>query len=583
MEHDDAQAQGLTFTIDSPESATFQVDVERRTIRGQAIVFGDVGESRGRRWRFSAASVLNVAGMKFLNGHDWSQLMGAATLTQNADGWEFVGKVKSGPDGDSLLELAGPDFQAIDGLSVGLGQNVKARLAQDGVYDVLSADVIETSTTPLPAFTRARITSVAASAAPSQEGTTHMEHENTPAADGQPGPEAPAQFAAPPAAGTDLANQVAALAEQVATMSRMRVPVESTSFQVREEPMYRFSGTIPAPSGFDFATDLLAAAQGDSAARARLMEFTQERAAAAGPAFVDTTDVAQVNPAQYRPDLFLGQAPVPTSPLFDFFTKGGLANAQPFYWSKLNRASTTVGMDDHVEGVDPTPGDLVVQTGATVTPEAISGQAFITREVGDMGGNPNVSGLVFAELERSFSIARETKTAALLAAAAAAGSVTDLTAMAALAAGADGVAAGAALERDLVGLQFIPDGTRFQRAFGHADLYTALATAKNADDENVYPIINPQNRQGVTGDRYSFIDVAGYRMNPAHSLGASSAGSSDSWLADPAAVHVWASGLQRFDKLQETVAGWNVGAFAYWAGIVYDTDGLRTIPYDPTA
>ena len=570
----------LTFAIDSPTSATFQVDQETRTIRGQAIVFGDVGESKGRRWRFSADSVLDVDGMKFLNGHDWAQLMGRATLTKNADGWEFVGKVKSGPDGDSLLELAGPDFQAVDGLSVGLGRDVKARLAPDGVHDVLSASIIETSTTPLPSFTRARITSVAASAAPTQEGTTTMSEptqaaQADPAPEGQPGP----TMSAAPADDSHLAAQVAALAAQVADMSRIRVPVESAQFQVHEEPMYRFSGTTPAPSGFDFATDLLAAARGDREAANRLQTFSRDMVQAGGPTFVDTTDVSTVNQPAYRPDMFLGQAPVPTSPLFDFFVKGGLSNAQPFFWSKLNRGSTTVGVDDHTEGVDPTAGDIVTQGPVTVTPEAVSGQAFITREVGDMGGNPSVSGLVFSELERSFAIARETKTAALVAASA--GSVSDL--ITPVAAGADGPTLGAAVEAGLIGLQFIPDGTRFQRAFGHVDLYTKLATAKNADDENLYPVINPQNRQGITGDRYSFIDLAGYRMNPAHSLGATSASSSDSWIADPAAVHVWASGLQRFDKLQETVAGWYVGAFAYWAGVVYDTDGLRTIPYDPTA
>ena len=51
--------------------------------------------------------------------------------------------------------------------------------------------------------------------------------------------------------------------------------------------------------------------------------------------------------------------------------------------------------------------------------------------------------------------------------------------------------------------------------------------------------------------------------------------------ADPAAVHVWNSGLTRLDKLQETVEGWDMGVFAYFAGVLYDVDGLRKITYTP--
>jgi hypothetical protein len=199
--------------------------------------------------------------------------------------------------------------------------------------------------------------------------------------------------------------------------------------------------------------------------------------------------------------------------------------------------------------------------------------------VADQGGNPVTSGLVWAEFERSFKIALEVKTAALIAAAM--GSITSLTA--AIAAGADGAVAGLAIEKGLLGLQFIADGSRFTKAFGHVDLYTALATYENGDGEKRYPIINPQNRDGIAGSKYSFLDIAGYRMEPAHSLGATSAGASNSLVADPRAVHVWNSGLKRLDKLQEKVEGWDMGVFGYFAGVVYDVTGLRKISYDPQA
>jgi hypothetical protein len=211
-----------------------------------------------------------------------------------------------------------------------------------------------------------------------------------------------------------------------------------------------------------------------------------------------------------------------------------------------------------------------------VTPVPVSGRVHITREVADQGGNPVVSGLVWSEFERSFKIALETKTAALITA-----GIAGITALATITTGTSGLASGAAVEAGLVDLQFIPDGFRFTRAFGHVDLYKALAGATlTTTGEKVYPIINPSNRDGVAGDKFSFIDIAGYRMNPAASLGVAG-GTKNSIVADPNAVHVWNSGLSRLDKLSETVAGWDMAVFAYWAGVLYDVTGLRKITYTP--
>lgn len=542
--------QPLTF--DNPKGVTFEVEPETRTLRGLALPFGDIGDNGWAKWSFGAGA-LSWDKVKLLNAHEWSQVIGLATLEETDEGLVMTAKVAKTTLGDEVLALA--EMGAIDGLSVGLGSEIEFDTI-DGVNHVKVGTVEEVSTTPIPAFANAAIRSVAASAASTKEGTTPMENTT----------EAP-----------DLAAKFAALETKVSELADIKVPVASATFEVKEEPIYRFSGTTPAPSGHDFATDLLAAANGDGAALSRVKEFTADRLA--GPAFVDTTDTAAVNPSQYKPDMFLGQAPVPASPLFDTFSKGTISDVTPFFHTKLDRTNTTVAVANHTEGVEPTATDLVTATGATVTPAPVSGKVHITREVADQGGNPQVSGLVWAEFERSYKIALETKTAALLTAAAA--SITSLTT--AIAAGADGAVAGAAIERGLLGLQFLADGSRFTTAFGHVDLYTALATYENTDGEKRYPIINPQNRDGITGDKYSFIDIAGYRMHPGTSLGATSAAASNSYVADPNAVHVWASGLQRLEKLQEQVEGWDLGVFGYFAGLVYDITGLRKIAYDPTA
>ncbi|MBC7269896.1 MAG: hypothetical protein H5T76_14480 [Streptomyces sp.] len=558
------------------EAATFAVDQERRTLSGVLLPFNEVSRpasdpktGRTARFTFAEGTVeLPDPGEVVLNyGHDGKSLraqVGIATeLAATPAGVTAKFRIARTPEGDRVLALAE------DRILKSFSAEVEGEFAagKDGVMAATAATLTGAAVVPKPAFAGAHITSVAASAAEPKENNMTEQVTETPA---------PVAFSIDE--GNALKSEVATLKTEIAGLKDIKAPVAQTAaFQIREEPIYRFAGTEAAPSGFDFATDLLAAGRdGDQAAFKRVQDFT---AANLGPQFVATTNVDEVNPAQYRPDMFLGQAPAPGTPLYDTFYVGGLSSVTPFFHSKLDRASTTVGVADHVEGTDPALTNLVTATGATVTPSAVSGRVHITREVADQGGNPQVSGLVWAEFQRSLGIALETKTAALLASVS--GSATALTGT--IAAGANGQVAGAAVEAGLLGLQFLADGTRFTKVFGHVDLYTALATYENADGEKRYPIINPQNRSGVSGDKYSFIDIAGYRMNPGTSLGATSAGASDSWVVDPSAVRVWNSGLTRLDKLTEKVEGWDLGCFAYFAGLVYDISGLRKISYDPAA
>jgi hypothetical protein len=562
------------------EAVAFAVDQAERSLSGVLLPFGEVSRpaadpNTGRSARFSFAEgtvmlpddpndvVLNY-------GHDgkslYTQVGVAVALATDAEGVHAKFRIARTPEGDRVLALAA------DRVLKSFSAEVEGEFSADsaGVQHATAAILTGAAVVPKPAFTGAHITSVAASAAPSKE--TDMPED--------PKENGPVSFSK--AEGDALMATVTNLTEKLAELEKVKIPVGpgTAQFQVKEEPIYRFAGAEGAASGFDFAADLLAAGKdGDAAALARLQKFTTENLS---PQFADqpttTADVAAVNPSVYRPDMFLGQAPTPQSPLYDTFYKGPLGNVTPFFWSKLDRANTDVGVSDHTEGTDPETRDLVTAAGATVTPIPVSGRVHITREVADQGGNPVVSGLVWSEFQRSFSIALETKTQALIQAAA--GSV---TALATIAAGAAGDVAGKAIEAGLIGVQFLPDGFRFSKMFGHVDLYTALAAFENSDGEKRYPIINPQNRSGISGDKYSFLDIAGYRMTPAASLGATSGSASNSWLADPNAVHVWASGLTRLDKLQEKVEGWDMGVFAYFAGVVYDTTGLRKIAYDPTA
>lgn len=568
--------QLVTFT-----AVDLKADPATRELSGMLLPFGEV--SRPARdpqsgmvaqFTFPDASTIALGDPAdhILNfGHDRESLtaqVGIAKALEATDaGVLATYKIARTPEGDRVLALAEDGILRSFSAEVAGTFETNAAGVQTAVSTVLTGGAVVVR----PAFASAGITHVAASAATTQE--THMPEIDT----------AP-EFTA--AQGADLMAQVADLSTKLAELEKVKLPVGpgTQQFHVAEEPIYRFAGTTPAPSGFDFAQDLLLAAKnGDGAALKRVQDFTAAhlKPGAAGdpqlaPQFVASANVATVNPSSYRPDMFLGQAPIPASPLYDTFYKGGLDNITPFFWSKLDRASTNVGVADHVEGTDPALTNLLTMTGTTVTPIPVSGRVHITREVNDQGGNPLISGLVWNEFDRSFKIALETKTSALALAA-----VGSYTALATIATGTSGLAAGAAVESGLVDLQFLADGFRFTKAFGHVDLYKALAGAVlTTTGEKVYPIIAPSNRDGSTAEKFAHINIAGYELNPAASLG-TTGGTKNSLVADPYAIHVWNSGLTQLDKLTEKVEGWDLGVFAYFAGVVYDATGVRKITYTP--
>lgn len=586
--------------IFSATSAEFAVDKEARTLTGMLLPFGEVSRPARdpqtgmvARFRFTEGTVnLPDPGEVILNfAHDKESLVSlvgvAASLTPGAGGVEAKFKVARTPEGDRVLALA--EDKILRAFSAEVEGQFEAD--EEGVQNAILTNLTGAAVVLKGAFIGATITSVAASAARIEGdnmkcakcGVVHAA--NVTDCD----PAQVATFAAASAAptftaadGQALMATVEGLTQKIAALEDIKIPVGpgGAQFQVNEEPIYRFGGSIPAPSGYDFAADLLAAGKdGDAAALKRVQDFTASRLNpdnTMAPEFVTSGNVAQVNPSQYRPDMFLGQAPVPASPLYDFFYKGGLANITPFFWSKLDRAATTVATADHTEGTDPTATNLLTATGATVTPIPVSGKVHITREVADQGGNPQVSGLVWNEFDRSFKIALETKTMALLTA-----GMAGFTALATILTGTTGLATSAAVEAGLIDLQFLADGFRFQRAFGHIDLYKALAGATlTTTGEKVYPIVAPSNRDGSTADKFAHMDIAGYGMYPAATLG-TTGGTKNSLVADPTAVHVWNSGLNRLEKLQEKVEGWDMGVFAYFAGIVYDATGVRKIVYTP--
>jgi hypothetical protein len=430
---------------------------------------------------------------------------------------------------------------------------------------------METSLTPAPAFDDARVHSVAASAAHEGKEPT-MGEDNT----GQVAPEATPEAPDFSAAVLDAIKQgFAALTPQVPVRPVIPAAGGVAQFQITEGPLYRFDGVR---GQHDFSGDLIAGlglgkgSNGpDTEAYQRVMQFM---ATELGPKFVTTTDTSAVNPTGYRADMFVNEQQFAT-PLRDAFYKGALTDVTPFTFSKFNTASGLVG--DHTEGVDPTAGSYSTATAATVTPAPVSGKVHITREVADQGGNPQVSGLIWGKIQYEFLKAMETKVAAMLAAAAPA----ELGA--AIAAGANTVTALASpLEAAIAGLNFIAGGNRYSVTATHIDLYLALAALKDGQNRPYYPVINPQNANGDTNAGYKSLNVAGTQFDPVWSLGATSGSASKSYLADKSSVWFWHTAPQKLDRLQETVEGYDLGVWGYWAGVISDITGLKKITYDPT-
>ncbi|MGW5239491.1 phage portal protein [Monashia sp. NPDC004114] len=565
---------GPVIRLDAPGAQTFEVDVEKRTIRGLAVPYGKVATSGGSKYRFSPRSLKfsDISRVKMWVGHDPTQAVGVMfEADSRADGMYAAWRIARGPEGDRALSMA--DDGVWDGLSVGLGEGGQFTQGKDGVYDVLDAPWMETSLTPAPAFDDARVHSVAASAA--HEGRSPLMGENTTEQVApETAPEAPDFSALSSTIEKAIAAGFAALAPQAPEGPQV-IPAAggAARFTVTEGPLYRFDGTR---GQYDFSTDMFAAyglgQNGrDAEAEQRVLRFMSE---AFGPKFVTTTDTAAVNPTGYRPDMYVDQQKF-TTPLRDAFFKGALTDVTPFVFPKLNTESGLV--NDHVQGTEPTAGTFSTANGGTVTPAAVSGRAHITREVADQGGNPQVSQLIWNTIVYEYLKALENKAAAMLAAA----SPAEFSA--AIVAGANTVANLAApIEAAIAGLNFAAGGNRFNYVATHLDLYKALAALKDGQNRPYYPVINPTNANGQTVAGFKSLNVAGTQFDPVWSIGLVSDGTPHkSYLADTSVVYFWHSAPTRLDRLQEKVEGYDLGVWGYWAGVIADATGLQKITYDP--
>ena len=148
------------FTID----AAGDDGAPRRTITGVAVPYGETATvSSGVRVRFLPGSLpLGGKPPKLFMYHDSTQPVGLVTeRVETEQGMMFAAKIAATRAGDEALQLAVEGV--LDSVSVGVNPT-KFKWAEDGVMEVEAAEWTELSLVPVPAFSGAAITDIAAEA-----------------------------------------------------------------------------------------------------------------------------------------------------------------------------------------------------------------------------------------------------------------------------------------------------------------------------------------------------------------------------------------------------------------------------------
>lgn len=585
----------LPIAFEAGLGSVAEVDMEKRTIRGLLVPYGVVGISGGKRWVFSDGSLTwtDPSNVKLWSRHNPDTSMGYAFELESRPDADVPGlygafQVDSSKEGTKALQKA--KDKAIDGLSIGLHPAREGKVIErNGINFCVSWPLMETSLTPAPVFETSRVHAVAASATNQKEETMKK---MTPAQRARlaelRGMDA-AKFSADettefdtlaaldkedpaPAAQGNEAPDFSAIGDAVsngfsAAMEKLGKPLVINAGEgavsVSEAPLYQFDGLR---HDHDFSTDLFQSLKfGDAEASQRIDEFLKAEA----PKFAVT--VATLNPNKQRPDLYVDQKDY-TTPIWDAISKGGLTDATPFVLPKFSSASTLVS--DHVTDTEPSDGSLVT-TSQTVTPKAMSGKVKIPREVWDQGGSPQLSGLLWNQIMRSWHESLETYAVSILDAA----SPTAIP----LTAGAADEALDAELTSALASLQYVRGGLRMRDLFLQVDLFKKIVGAVDNNGRHLFPMIGAQNANGTAENLFSTVNVGGLNGKPAWALAATGSVVASSYLIDRADVSGWASAPQRITMDQIAVANVYLGVFGYAAAAITDLTGVREITYDPVA
>lgn len=590
----------LNFAGDSPiGTPTFKADAATRTVSGLLVPWGQVAYSKGAWWEFAPGSLhwSDVGRVKLDKDHVGGTEFGRGAALNNAEtGLTGAFKIGRSPDGDQALNYA--EDGVYDGFSIEAGFESEAdgwieHPTKPGVRLVQSATLRKVALTAMPAFDDARVTQVAAT----REGNTHMTAPTAPAGTGPAGAAGtpPAMDWAAFTAG--LTTAVTAAVETAAKTAFASLPTPQAvdgipardpnatvtagrAVVTREEPIYLMNG-----HGNSYVRDAWKArTEGDHEATDRLRKFMRQTEEASKDAMsheaaqfaANTGNSSAVIPPGYRPDLFVTQL-MQGRPLVTSVSRGTLSDATPFnipaYVSSSGLSS------EHVEGVNPTAGSLVLGV-KTVSPTAVSGLFELTREIVD-SANPAIDAIAFAAMQESYSQQTEALVYAELNGTNGAGGVITNGFVPSGAQAATTTGQGDELLTGTRAAMAVYPFRRFgamNRAHISQEATQGFSSAVDTTGRPLLPYVGAQNSSGTAQAAMQGYMIDGVVFQPTWSMTGNAAGDSDVLMFNSADVWAWESGLLMF-RFEERggPARIDLALFGYFATRILRPVGLSGV------
>jgi len=438
-------------------------DLERRTLAGTLAPYGVLGSTSWGPTMIAAGALTIPDRVVLLASHDSDRPLGLlAEHEDTTDALTGAFRVAATPAGDTALLEASEGIR--NGFSVGIKVDSYEIHRDEDYVEITAGTLVEVSHVTFPAFDGARIERVAASQTP----------------DAAPAP------VTPPERNT-IVDESTAPAVAQATDSPTPPVIQAAAL-----PLARVQDPFPYRPGVQagFFRDMLNAGN-DPDARARF-DQAQTMMTAAGV----SSDVAEVIPEIYRPDLYVGQLSNLRT-VVDAFSTFSIDGPNPF---RVPKYSTSSGlMSDHTEGTNPTDGTVAFDE-QVITPVAKSGQYTASREMIE-GSNPAVDQIIMNAIREEYALDTEAYAITTFLAGATAGTVVDIS---------DGVT----MQIRARMITFQGNRKRGAEVFlAGSDLYGALSAQVDGSGRPMNPNHNPQNAVGSAGAAMESLEVAG-RVTP---------------------------------------------------------------------
>lgn len=537
-------------------TVTAKVDKARRRIVGLVVPFGEVGHAKGGG---NPVDLLVEAGGLVWDDPNQIKLTidhpgetkpvyagRARDLVETDDGIVGTFAVLKTAAGDQALVEAEEEIRC--GLSIEAEQDSEPDRNDDGVFVLTAANPARLTRVALcedPAFTKARVTEIAAS---KETAMTHkVEAAEVPDEDLTKvvtalGEVTEVLKAFIPA--EEESTEEATPAAETTASRPARIPAVArhltASTSVRREP---FPYGHPGAEGRTFFGDMLNA-KSDTLAAARVDKAKEMWTIAAADEAAVQTDVTVPN--VYQDALLVNLPPYPRD-IADNIPSTPITSARPILVPVVDAVTADGGSGEvvgaHVENTNPAAGEIDIDYD-TYTPALYSGKFDISREAVD-AGSPGMDELLFGFLRRSYAVTTE------------AAAYTAIAGYSGIDTGSSTTDASAAVEAANMVSTIITEAAAFKGRLGapadiiwaHSTQFANMTGLNASDGRPILPYVGPANTsgQGVEAN-FGVVAVQGIPM-----YNAAAVASTKVLLARKDTLHRWESPLLSFRW--EEVAG----------------------------